>query len=379
MILNPKPKPIRYRISSGGVEHSSLDSLRRHFRWNEVKELIQEERIQEWLRKISKDSVAVSIENAQKEDAPEWSVAAIFFGLEGSALDGWLSLVKYWSEQGFEETISLNKDQWANNDFELEQLKLLRLPAPLIEEMADYQYDHLPPNKTEIALKRIADMGSAKAKQRLEELQEEERKEAMRKRDEATREAARIALEISRRSIGGLKKDWEEKRRIEEQKYDQKLQPIVSFLVRLQELLSFTKTPTIALSLSMNAIEKEAVNSPIKDYYCCVLIATYRFLDWSIAKNVIDTIRNKNHNGELGIVSAEFEKQHFDFTKIYAISALLVESPHLHVMLMNWNNLVNFPKSSLGFGTSPVHQYDYYSSFINNIGTDLLDRYNSVL
>ncbi len=378
MILNPKPKPIRYRISSGGVEHSSLDSLRRHFRWNEVKELIQEERIQKWLRKINKDSIAESIEQAPKENVPEWSVAAIFFGLE-SSVDGWLSLVKYWYDQGFEETISLNKDQWANNDLELEQLKRLRLPVSLIEEMADYQYKHLPPERTKKALKRIAEMGSAEAKQMLIELQEEERIEKARKKEEAAREAARIALELSRRSLDDLKKDWKKKESIKDQIYDRQLQPIVSFLVRLQELLSFTKTPTIALSFSMNAIEKEAVNSPIKDYYCCVLIATYRFLDWSIAKNVIDTIKNKNHNGELGIVSAEFEKQHFDFTKIYAISASLVESPHLHVMLMNWNNLVDFPKSSLGFGTSPVHQYNYYSSFINNIGTDLLNRYNSVL
>lgn len=49
MILTPKAKPVRIRIKSGGIEHSSLSSLRNYFDFDDVFSLCQTGSILRWL------------------------------------------------------------------------------------------------------------------------------------------------------------------------------------------------------------------------------------------------------------------------------------------------------------------------------------------
>ncbi|MCQ2153338.1 MAG: hypothetical protein MJY44_02030 [Bacteroidales bacterium] len=49
MILTPKAKPVRIRIESGGIEHSSLSSLKNYFHFGDVFSLCQKGSILRWL------------------------------------------------------------------------------------------------------------------------------------------------------------------------------------------------------------------------------------------------------------------------------------------------------------------------------------------
>lgn len=58
MILEvKKPKRVRFRIKSGQEEHNSLDSLRRDFVWDDVRQLF-DGRLEKWLRRINENGIA---------------------------------------------------------------------------------------------------------------------------------------------------------------------------------------------------------------------------------------------------------------------------------------------------------------------------------
>lgn len=60
MILVPKAKPVKIRITSGGEEHSSLESLQKYFVWKDVSKLF-DGRLEKWLKNINKHSEAQEI------------------------------------------------------------------------------------------------------------------------------------------------------------------------------------------------------------------------------------------------------------------------------------------------------------------------------
>lgn len=60
MKLEPKSKPVKFRIKVGGAEHDTLESLRRHFVWADVKELL-DGRLEKWLRRINETEKADNI------------------------------------------------------------------------------------------------------------------------------------------------------------------------------------------------------------------------------------------------------------------------------------------------------------------------------
>ena len=363
MNLNPKPKPIRYRVSSGGVEHASLDSLCSHFCWHDVKDLIRLKRIQGWLSKIDREDIAKSIDVAWDNNAPDWSVAALFFGLDETSVDGWESLAKYWYNQRLEATIDLNLEEWGNSDLKYEQLKML-LPPTLLTKMGEYQYisvRSLSPNKQKKALERLAAMGSSSAKQRLAELKDEAARETERKKKEAKEDAKRF-------SIDGLRKDWVNETVCEVESYDSSLQPVASFLFRVQQLLLYTSGSIVSIESLANCIdelEKEAINSPYKEYYWCVILATYRYLNFSDADKVVNSISNKVPGG----VTFSFERDR-DFTKIVNKSSLFIgRYPSLRVKLSLWNHAKS----------QEIHTYSFFSGFIHEIGIDLLNKHTSAL
>ena len=77
MKLIPKARPIRIRISSGGVEHSTLDSLKHHFDVSAIIPMINDGRLLRWLRQRGESAIAEMIESA--DEIKDTDVLKIFF------------------------------------------------------------------------------------------------------------------------------------------------------------------------------------------------------------------------------------------------------------------------------------------------------------
>lgn len=63
MKLTPTAKPIRFRISSGGEEHSSIESLRNNYSITDVHKLVNDGRLYEWLSKVGETKAAEAAYN----------------------------------------------------------------------------------------------------------------------------------------------------------------------------------------------------------------------------------------------------------------------------------------------------------------------------
>ena len=77
MKLIPKARPVRIRISSGGVEHLTLDSLKHHFDVSAIIPMINDGRLLRWLRQRGESTVAEMIESA--DEIKDTDVLKIFF------------------------------------------------------------------------------------------------------------------------------------------------------------------------------------------------------------------------------------------------------------------------------------------------------------
>lgn len=77
MKLIPKARPVRIRISSGGVEHLTLDSLKHHFDVSAIIPMINDGRLLRWLRQRGESAVAEMIEAA--DEIKDTDVLKIFF------------------------------------------------------------------------------------------------------------------------------------------------------------------------------------------------------------------------------------------------------------------------------------------------------------
>lgn len=84
MKLIPKAKPIRIRISSGGKEHSTLESLMDCFRIGDVRPLMENGMMLKWLNQIGESKLCAKIKSMSENlnDARKWSnsdIISIFF------------------------------------------------------------------------------------------------------------------------------------------------------------------------------------------------------------------------------------------------------------------------------------------------------------
>lgn len=68
MKLIPRAKPIKIRILSGGDERDSLDSLQRHFCWEDVKKVIANGSLEKWLRRLGENEIADDFMKRQGSD-----------------------------------------------------------------------------------------------------------------------------------------------------------------------------------------------------------------------------------------------------------------------------------------------------------------------
>ena len=101
MKLIPKARPVRIRISSGGMEHSSLMSLKEHFSLEDVMGLIANGSLTRWLKQCGESDLASLMECASEGD--KMDVLKSFFP-ELKRIKPEIELVKYLYHSGQEKT-----------------------------------------------------------------------------------------------------------------------------------------------------------------------------------------------------------------------------------------------------------------------------------
>lgn len=89
MILKPIAKPVRIRIKSGGMEHSSVESLKSHFVVDDIKDLVADGRLSRWLEQQNHRSIPNDILDLKK-DSLEFTLAVyrFFFDEKNEMSDG---------------------------------------------------------------------------------------------------------------------------------------------------------------------------------------------------------------------------------------------------------------------------------------------------
>lgn len=103
MKLIPRAKPVRIRITSGGKEHFSLDSLKKDFCIDDVKPLL-DGRLSRWLRQQGKNGLANDIEGYFPESLDEkekcLEFIKLFFREEfgNRRFSSLIELAQYWCE-----------------------------------------------------------------------------------------------------------------------------------------------------------------------------------------------------------------------------------------------------------------------------------------
>lgn len=105
MILTPKAKPVRIRIKSGGIEHSSLDSLREHFDYEDVFNLCQKGSILRWLEQHNEEQVLQRLKCALAGDTNDEEkyrlnvVLSFFPDASSSGVNDTKDLLLYWAKR----------------------------------------------------------------------------------------------------------------------------------------------------------------------------------------------------------------------------------------------------------------------------------------
>lgn len=112
MILQSKARPVRIRIKSGGEEHSSFESLKRHFCVKDLLPSAKDGRLSRWLRQQGEETVANSIDEQSNELPAAGDSASIteqaylkfvlaFFDFEYSQISTKQALWEQWSATSY--------------------------------------------------------------------------------------------------------------------------------------------------------------------------------------------------------------------------------------------------------------------------------------
>lgn len=106
MNLSPSPKPVKVRITSGGIEHSSLDNLLNRFKWEDLEK--NEEQVRRWLLRQGPKgtSIASQWKKGQKANnaAGLFEIYKIFFNLKQEGIYSIDNLFDRWSKDKDGET-----------------------------------------------------------------------------------------------------------------------------------------------------------------------------------------------------------------------------------------------------------------------------------
>lgn len=115
MILKPIAKPVRIRIKSGGMEHSSIESLKAHFVLDDLKPLIHDGRLSRWLEQQNQKAIPEDLIMLDME-SPEFEVALykFFFNQNGAMSESEFYFLVYQKTQKIVHLVSAamngNKD-----------------------------------------------------------------------------------------------------------------------------------------------------------------------------------------------------------------------------------------------------------------------------
>lgn len=342
MILDPTPKPIRFRIESGGVEHSSLESLREHFCWQEVKDLMREKRIQEWLRNINCNDLADYLDARYSDSESDFSLMSPFFSLD-EKWKTWDAAIKYWISRGYEQTILLNEPLWGHDYRRLKRLQKI-LPNGLLAIIGDSLYEKIkdqPLVQSQNQLELAAEFGSEKALFRLKAL-----------RDKIPPQFASLPLDVLD-SYRKLLLCWAKNKPVQKELFHGSLLPAVDLLMHLQRMQKhaisrFFYGPDIkGIADEIHKNDLDRITGVLKDCYRCSILATYRYLSFSDVKKISSQSKDE--------VSSLFRRVQ-DVKKCTS----LVESVLLKQRLEKW------------FAREDVHQDESYKDFIHSIGTFFL-------
>lgn len=111
MKLEPKAKPVRIRIRSGGEEHFSLDSLKRNFSVQELWEAVTERSLSRWLKQQNEKELAEKVDSYCRIEKPcvedYIRFSGLFFEneLEGQAFEDAHTLIRFYRDKNLTKNL----------------------------------------------------------------------------------------------------------------------------------------------------------------------------------------------------------------------------------------------------------------------------------
>lgn len=112
MKLIPKAKPVRIRVSSGGIEHSSLSTLRENFDYFEdILPLCEKGSIGKWLKQQNETEVLVKVNKAFNQDKSNdviYNVNLIlsfFPDVDNEEVKDYYDIIKIWAKKDYKKDI----------------------------------------------------------------------------------------------------------------------------------------------------------------------------------------------------------------------------------------------------------------------------------
>jgi hypothetical protein len=107
MKLEPKAKPVRIRIKSGGEEHFSLDSLKRNFSVQDLWEAVRGKSLSRWLRQQNEIELADNIDAYREIEKPTIEEYVDFCSLfyKDNVFGDVNSLIDYYQSKGLQKNL----------------------------------------------------------------------------------------------------------------------------------------------------------------------------------------------------------------------------------------------------------------------------------
>lgn len=107
MKLEPKAKPVRIRIKSGGEEHFNLESLKRNFSVQDLWEAVTGGSLSRWLRRQNENELADKVDAYRQIEKPSVEECVGFSNLffNDNTFDNANSLIDYYQSKGLQKNL----------------------------------------------------------------------------------------------------------------------------------------------------------------------------------------------------------------------------------------------------------------------------------
>lgn len=119
MKFTTRVKPVKIRIISGGEEHSNLDTLKRNFSITDIIELVKDNRLSTWLRRIKANEIANRLEelknNISSEENTESFVVKLSSIIFGTDFSTTFDLKQYWKDNNYTKNLEYQESFESKN------------------------------------------------------------------------------------------------------------------------------------------------------------------------------------------------------------------------------------------------------------------------